>query len=119
MKKTYRLGGHKIKLRFPFKFKKEDAGTMGQCLWDQKEIRLICEHDGHKFGLSSLLQGFFHELVHAISFYIGREDIFTYEDGTNDDGAVDAFAEALTDFLLSNKLLNPDWLEQWKEVIEK
>jgi hypothetical protein len=121
MKVTYKLGIHKIKLLLQRWLKRNDG--LGWSNYDSKKIwvRSTIISDGKPQKLKSALVTFFHEVSHMIDFMQGHR--LFYDDDpkvtTTKEDALDAYCEALVQFLMENKLLNNKWLEGFRSTLEK
>ena len=97
--KSIKVGGHTIKVVYPYYFK-ERTDITGQYDHDVKEIRISgVDGAGNERVDSSIYQVFLHELFHAIDFVSGHM-LFT-----ENEKALDGITEGFYQVLVDNKAL--------------
>ena len=98
-----KIGGHIWDIKYPYIFT-ERFDRYAQCN-DAKKIIFLSAADmnGDELPSSVVLVSFIHELLHAASFLIGQEDIFSGDEGEK---IVTALSETIYQILVDNKELH-------------
>ncbi len=110
--KTIKIGAHNVTLKLPYSFPKQDAIAMVDL-----DKKVIVMEGGYPVAvtLSSLL----HEILHMIDYQgaLGLWGRDVDEAGTEE--KIDALAEALTQVLIDNKMINPNFMAMLKRESAK
>ena len=120
MKRSYRVGAHRIKLLTPVEMK---GGLCGLALWEAKEVtvRMTNADDGRVYDMPSFLVTFFHEWFHMIDAMQGTElfgDVDPEEDKAKE-VLLDSFCEGFVQFMLDNQMLKEGWVKGVRELLRK
>jgi hypothetical protein len=120
MKRSYRVGAHRIKLIT----KPEMKGSLcGEARWESKEVelRLTNVDDGKVYDMPSFLVIFFHEWFHMVDSMQGTE-LFGDKDPELDyqkETMLDSFCEGFVQFMVDNHMLREGWMKGVKELLKK
>jgi len=101
-----KVGGHKFKVIFPYKFK-ERADADGQCDNNLFEIR-VALHDtsGSEMPETKLIAIFLHELIHAIGYSFLQTTAVSIDEKT-----IEGLAQGLMAVMIDNPKLFTDLLK--------
>ena len=121
MKKSYKLGAHKIALDLKTQLAKPNQ--CGIAHWESKsvEVRTTNASNGQPYELPAMLVVFFHEFFHMIDLMQGT-DLFNDLDLETDlikETLLDSFCEGFVSFMLTNKLLTDKWVKDWENMLKK
>ena len=101
-----KVGGHKFKVIFPYKFK-ERSDLNGQCDSILLEIRLAkFDSGGTEIAETKQLSNFLHELIHAIGF-----SFLSASEKSLEEVIVEGLAQGLMAVMIDNPKLFTDLLK--------
>lgn len=90
---SLRVGGQDMAVSYP----NDMEGKLGQCCLSAGYIKIAKTFDGKEQSHSSMLNTFYHELVHSILDTMGRDDL------SQDEVFVSSFSSFLVEAILSYK----------------
>ena len=121
MKRSYRVGAHKVTLIIKPELQKKNL--CGQAKYESKEVetRTTNIDNGKPYALPSYLVTFFHEFFHMIDIQQGTE-LFGDLDPEIDvqkETVLDSFCEGFVQFMLDNRMIRDGWLKGVRELLRK
>ena len=121
MKRSYRVGAHKIQLLTKPELAKKDQ--CGIAKWESKEVEVRTTNvdNGEPYDLPQFLVVFFHEFFHMVDTMQGTE-LFGDKDPELDyqkETMLDSFCEGFVQFMLDNRLLREQWVKGVRELLRK
>ena len=121
MKRSYKLGAHKVVLVTKPELGKKNL--CGQAKYESKEVetRTTNIDSGRPYELASYLVVFLHEFFHMIDIMQGT-GLFGDNDPELDaqkEVTLDGFCEGFVHFMLDNRMLKENWVKGVRELLYK